>query len=548
MIYTPSSKVVVIGLDGATWRVLIPLMRAGKMPTLQRLAVGGVVGSLESTVPDLTPPAWTSFMTGKRPGNHGVFWFGRIDPHNRSFAPSSSQGIRAETLWQILSRHGREVGVVNVPMTFPPRSVNGFMITGMLTPGTHLQFTYPSSLRDEILQLVGEYHLDVPWQSYLSRDVSIFLTDLEAMTRQRAKVTRYLQDRYPVDMLMVVFVGPDRIHHALWGYVAEDADSGDLPDFPIIRGRIESFYTELDSIIGNLVAAAGPKANVILLSDHGFGPYRRMVFLNKWLAQLGLLTPRGSRWQRSLRSRIKELSKKLGLSPQRLSDAIGLEGVRKLKRVSSRIDWRRTKAYSTWIGIQINLAGRESKGIVQPGAEYEALRNEIIQQLGNLVDPETGKQAFTGLCKEEVYQGRYVEKAPGDIILFPNDDGYMAPSQAVDVPDVFARPPGWSPGCHRPDGIFLAHGPIFRQGITIEGAHITDITPIILHALGLPIPGDLDGRPLKRVFTPDFWATHPVHWERPSDPEDMAQYPTEVGLDEDDQAIVEDRLRALGYF
>jgi predicted AlkP superfamily phosphohydrolase/phosphomutase len=519
-------------------------MQAGKMPTLQWLAEGGVTGPLESTVPDLTPPAWTSFMTGRRPENHGIFWFGHVDIQNQKFMPSSSSMIRAETLWQILSRHGKKVGVVNVPMTFPPEPINGFMITGMLTPGTHLQFTHPANLRNEIRHLVGEYHLDVSWEAHLDHTPLAFLSTVEAMTRQRARIVRYLQDHYPMDVLVVVFVGADRIHHVLWEYAANHSDPGNLRNFPIIRQRIVSFYSGLDNIIGEIIATAGSQSNVVLMSDHGFGPYRRGVYLNKWLAQLGLLTPRGSQRQRSLRSIAKRFGKRIGLNQRRVSRVIGLEGFRKLKAMGYHIDWQHTKAYSTRVGIQINLAGRENGGIVQPG-EYESLRREIIEQLNHLVDPETGKPVFVGIEKEKIYQGRFVDEAPGDIILLANDDGYLATSTAVDVADTFFQPKGWSPGCHRPDGILLTHGPIFRAGVTVEESHITDIAPTILHALNLPVPADMDGKPVEQVFEPGFWSTHPVQWDQTSG--DLPSDRTDTGLDSADQAMVEKRLRALGY-
>jgi predicted AlkP superfamily phosphohydrolase/phosphomutase len=416
----------------------------------------------------------------------------------------------------------------------------------MFTPGTHVQFTYPPDLQTEILDLVDEYQLDIPWQHYLARDPLGFLADLRSMARQRAKIVQHLQQRHPVDMLVAVFVGPDRINHALWGYAANGSHSGGLPDFEAIRQEIESYYAELDSHIGAIIAAAGQTPNVILMSDHGFGQYRLRVFLNKWLAEIGLLTPRGSQLLRSFWSALKRTAK-TAVGEQRLSRLVGRRGVRMLKQAANHIDWKRTRAYSTWVGIQINLAGREKEGIVQPGAEYEALRDEIIERLGSLVDPETGEQVFGGRRREEVYKGKFADEAPGDIILFPADAGYQAFSQAVDVPELFAEPEGWSPGCHRPDGIFLAHGPAFRRGFTVKNAHIIDLAPTILYALDLPIPEDVDGRPLEQIFEHSFRAAHPVQRAQVAVSGDEPQDSVDAGLEDADQALVEDRLSALGY-
>jgi predicted AlkP superfamily phosphohydrolase/phosphomutase len=534
-VQSPKLKALVIGLDGATWHTIRPLL--DRLPNLRRLVQEGASGNLRSTIPDLTPPAWASFMTGQEPGKHGIFWFGRNDA-NAVFAPASSSQIRSETLWHMLNRHGLSTGVFNVPMTYPPQPVDGFLVAGMLTPDLQSTFAHPPELSDTLRD--QGYILDVRWKEYLGSDPLLLLDRLGQMLDRRGEVLLRLLDAHPVDALVAVFVVLDRIYHCLWGYAVENNDA--LPDYERIHKGVVGLTMQVDAWVGRLLKYAAPEGLVLVMSDHGHGPMRAEVFMNRWLLDLGLLVPK--RLRGTWRSRLKGLAKVMGLSDRGFGSLLGKQGLSRLKEITDAIDWSRTRAYGVWNGVRINLQGRERLGIVQPGAEYEAICDEIITQAAEWRDPRIGQQIVTKAWrKEELYHGPYVDQAHADVILVFSGDGYGGGRTSFDVPTPLMPTSAWSSGMHRPEGLFIIQGPAFCQGTTVTGARIVDVVPILLHALGLPVPAGLDGKPLADAFAPSYWSAHPIMAETPHDA-DLSLAP-ESG-DADSEAVAE-RLRGLGY-
>ncbi len=542
-------QVMVIGLDGASWNVLNLMMSAGAMPNLKDLVNTGVSGSLRSTIPPTSPPAWTSFMTGKNPGKHGVFSWG--EAVNLRFDPVNALSIHGKTLWQLLGEYGKRIGVFNVPITYPLRThpINGFFIAGFLTPSVESEFTYPAGLRNELLSLTGDYIIDIPWLEYEHRrnGRQALMKDLAAELEQKAKITLALLERYETDFFMVVFAGPDRINHCLWQHIGLDPLIKLDAEGQEIQGMIHAYYRQLDDIVGSILKHAGADTSVLLISDHGFGPIRKQIYINKWLADQGFLASASNPRSAKVRTALRTLGRRLGITKDRWYQAMGARATKAAQDLLNpvRIDWSRTRAYSNGVNtIQINLEGREPYGIVSASSEYEEVRSQVMERLAELRDPETGRKVFKAVIpREKAGTGPNLNRAP-DILLLMADEGYAAYERDVDVDHVFEAP-GWRNGEHTLDGVLAAGGRHIKKGSTIVGATIMDLAPTILYRMGLPIPDDMDGRILTELFAEEFLgANTPL---TATSFEQAADRDVSVGETAADGEAILERLRGLGY-
>jgi len=501
-------KVLVIGLDGGAWRVLDPLLAQGRMPNLGRLVQEGVRGGLASTVPPITAPAWSSFLTGANPGRHGVFAFQRSLDQDLERGWVNATAIRAPKLWHYLQGHGVRCGIVNVPMTYPPEPLPGYMVTGMLTPIQTSCFTYPEELTEDLRE--RGYVTDLRIRK-VEREVETaeqqvtLLRDLQDVVRRRVEGVGWLWEREAVELLAVVFETPDRIQHILWDRIL-GVLAGEVSD-PVNQAILDC-YQEVDRGIGRLLELADAETTVFVLSDHGFCGLQTAVHLDQWLADQGLLRYAGAR--ATLRRRVKA-----GLAPilKKVLPRPWLERGRRAFAVTRVIDWDHTRVYSgrsSENAVFINLKGREPMGVVEPGREYEELRDEVIQALEGLCDPRTGEPVLQRVARrEDVYRGPYVESAPD--ILFELAEGYEVTSE-VATKGLFRDISGDGAGFHAQEGILVVAGPGVDAPQTLEGANIADLAPTILHCLGLPVPRAMDGRVLEDAFDEACRASHPIQY------------------------------------
>lgn len=546
----PEGRVLVIGLDGATFDLLLPWMEEGRLPHLAAIWRRSSYGHLRSTIPPMTASAWSSFQTGKNPGKHGLFDFMRYSPGSYETPFVNARTLREEPLWGILSQHGKQVVVINVPVTYPPRAVNGFMISGMLTPNVDAEFTYPPSLYQQLVDEIGDYQILVPGGAVAYMGLRSFVDKIRHVTRKRAEAARFLMQRSSWDFFMVHFQSVDALQHALWSHLDPNHPAyGAVSEED--REYVQSYYRELDSLVGGVVEEAGEDVTVILMSDHGFGPARKRFHVNQWLASEGLLSVR----VRSLHGRalgsaedllqwsvFRKLRRRL-ISPRSKGDAL----VRRLTR-ESLIDWSTTTAYalscSVVIRLQINLHGREPQGTVEPGVEYERLRDEIAERLLQIRDPDTGGPIVEQVFKrEEIYSGPAVELMPD--LVAQNAGGYQMVTRFGDNV-LFSPLPEDYTGNHRMDGILMMAGPHIVPGQEIEGAQIVDLFPTILHLLDVPLPPDLDGKVLVEGLERRYVETHPILQQQ-----DASSRPTETGEDTvyspEDEDDIRNRLKGLGY-
>ncbi|UCC77882.1 MAG: alkaline phosphatase family protein [Anaerolineales bacterium] len=542
-------QVMVIGIDGASWNVLNLMITRGAMPNLKGLVNTGVSGSLRSTIPPTSPPAWTSFMTGKNPGKHGVFSWG--EAVNLRFDPVNALSIHGKTLWQLLGEYGKRVGVFNVPMTYPLPSypIHGFFITGFLTPSVESDFIYPASLRSELLSLAGDYIIDVPWLEYGHRKNGrqALMKDLAAELEQKGKIALALLERYETNFFMVVFAGPDRISHCLWQYIGLDGATELDAEGQEIQEMIHAYYRQLDDILGRILKHAGPDTSVLVISDHGFGPIRKELYINKWLAEQGFLMSASNPRSAKVRTALRTLARRLGITRDRWRQALGPGATKAAQALVNtvRIDWSRTKAYSNGVNtVQVNLKGREPYGIINSGDEYEEVRAQVIERLAELRDPETGRRVVKAIIpREKAGTGPNLGQAP-DILMLMADEGYAAYECDVDVDQVFEAP-RWRNGEHTLEGVLTAAGKHINKGSTIVGATIMDLAPTILYRMGLPIPDDMDGQVLTDLFDHQFLGDNTPLKARTF--EQAADRHVSAGERDADEETILERLKGLGY-
>lgn len=534
-------RVLVLGLDGATLKILEPMAKEGRIPTLSRLMEGGAYGVLESTIPPVTIPAWVSMMTGKDPGRLGLYDLLRrveygVEPNEFCFKESNP-------VWRTLNQYGLKTGILNVPGTYPPDEVDGFMVTGMMTPSNSSPYAHPTELKSE-LNSVHEYEIDVPpWNV---TDEGQLVEDIYRVTQKRGEAAEYLVSEFPCDFYMLVFTASDRMHHYMWHK----------------RDLVETYWEELDRTLGRLLKLFGEETTVIVVSDHGFGALERTFFVNEWLRTKGFLRLRRQITKRTLvrlDRAVEGLYRFLG--ERKLISVIGnilyrflgfgilkkaIYGYLSNVHLESKVNWRRTKAFSCvhtphFGQIYINLEGKMREGCV-PEGEREALRESIIKELESLPSSRTGDSPKIEIHKgEDLYVGPHLDEAPD--IVFMLDEGRCEIDAKVGEGRLFAKGAplsGWT-GTHTRDGVFIAHGPLIKEALRFEKASIVDVAPTVLRMFGIAPGEDMDGRVIEEVFRDGV-----VFPKR--EKLGLSEEKDEVeGLDDEEKALIETRLKRLGY-
>ncbi len=565
-------KAVVIGLDAATWILIRPWMEEGSMPNLAQLMRGGVTGILQSVLPPITPPAWTSFMTGKQPGKHGIFNFVETEHGGYAMNYANATSRRSPTVWKLLNDAGFTVGTMNIPFTYPPEKLNGFQISGMDTPSETSPFIHPPELREELVKHLGhELQLDLRFLGSMTTDErrSQVLEEMRQMDDQWSKTALYLLENHPQDVMMFVFMSIDTVQHYFWQHMDREHFLHDPALAKKFGGAIRQVYERLDAAVGRIVEKLPSETAVFVVSDHGGGPVvDRTVFLNRYLAQLGLLHykknavsgPRALA-QKAIRTGFALLRATLS-SRQKVRLAALFPEIRRKSEMAyssfTAIDWSRTKAYCSEVlaappSILINLKGVKPEGIVDPG-DYDSLVDEIIARIAELKDPRDGQPVIKKVWRRaELFHGPFAHET-ADLILdwwsenslfstqpsFPEDTEQPALVIREHKPSETSE---WG-GTHRLHGILAARAPALKMGAEIADPHLIDIAPTLLHLLGVPVPADMDGRVLSDVFKPEFLAAHPVRSGAASGTSEAGR---SSGYTEEESAKVEERLQALGY-
>lgn len=570
-----AARTLIIGLDGGTWDLIRPFQKAGHLPNLSRLMRRGAYGPLRSTLPPMTFPAWSTFMTGTNPGKHGIFDFTVHEEGRYAVRFTNSTWRRQPTIWSILSSHGLRVGAMGFPTTYPPEPVNGFMISGFdapVTTGIDPSFVYPRELYHELKREIGPYAIT----EFQEIDIGpgwhrAALDSLFSALERKMEYARYLLEKKgPWDCFGVLFGESDTAAHHFWLFHDQLSPRHDPRTGIEFRDALLRVYQALDQAVGELIErAGGDGTRVMILSDHGFGGAgMKTVHLNRWLWSEGLLSfvPRRSAGE-SLINRLK----RWGM--HRVPTVLQEQLFRRFSgRIASHIEsasrygaihWPGTLAYSDELNyfpsIWINLKGREPGGTVEPGEEYGKILEQISRRLEGLKDPETGERVVARAWRrEELYRGPCAARAPDLVLELNLDQGYSyscLPSPAGRGPVINriptedrlgAKGKGMN-GTHRRHGILLLSGEGCAAG-RVEGAGLEDLAPTLLHLLGLEVPAEMDGRVLTEALSPVWLREQPVPRSR-GQIDRVVRGPAKEPLrfTAEEEELLRRRLQGLGY-
>lgn len=531
-----SPRTFLVGLDGATFSVLNPLMEQGVMPFLKSFLAEGVRAGLRSIIPPLTPPAWTSLMTGRTPGQHGVFDFFRMDSRqNRYIRFFNSSDVGCESIFSLASSQGLPVTALNFPSMFPPPRLKGYVVPGWI-PWKQLRLAcWPEDLLDRFKADVPSFN-----QRELAMDIKLEAKATEGLSdyqeygpwielhirreRNWFQILRYLEEKDPSALTAVLFDGVDKLQHLCWRFLRPEDDRPlESEDELRLREICLDYFRELDGLLKAICDLAGADATVILASDHGFGPTFEVFHVNAWLEQHGYLA-----W-----------------SDKALQETQpALLGVEQVARHTWMLDWSRTTAFAatpTSNGIHI-VVSEDGKSPGVPRAEYHAFRQKLTDDLRNFRDPVSGEPVVTEVwTREQVFSGPNAEMAP-DLTLTLRDGGLVS---ILPGKEILRRRPNVA-GAHRPVGVFAARGPGIRRGVEVSELSLLDVSPLVLYSLNLPVPELMQGRVPAQVFEPSALAARPVRFAASGPPPLAADHGGGVLSAEDEQTVLE-RLRDLGY-
>ena len=509
------SKLLIIGIDGATFNVIKPLIKKNELPTFQRLKDSGNWVELESTIPPVSCPAWPSFVTGKDPKTHGCYdWFYYNKDYRRHIYDSTS--IRGKRYWDYLNEMGLTCGVINIPYSYPPRKIKGFMISGLLSPEDK-DFTYPKGLKKELLR--NGYKIE-PDTNTIS-DNKFFKYMVKTLKLRKEATIRLMKTRR-WDVLTVIFRVLEHVQHRFWKKNK--------------IGFIYQIYKTVDKILDEMLKEAGEETNVIIMSDHGFGDIPKyIVHFNTWLVKERYLI---------VEKRTKIPVQKIHI----ILHKFGLENFKGFvkKKVMSALDiasrgviWHKTKAWARISGdtvfIYLNRKGRFEQGIVEDRS-YTKIREELIKKIEKIRNPKNNEKVIEKIWNAEELYGNS-ETAPD--IIFRTKSEYSG--WEILGKDVFLEIPEYARiGTHQPNGIFIAFGPNIKKK-KLENARIIDLAPTILALYGIKSE-DMDGQVLDIIKKKIEIKKKPKVSMR----EGVELHETDV-FDEEDKEKIMERLRALGY-
>ncbi len=507
-------RVLAIALGEATMDLIVPWAEQGLLPNFKRLMDGGTSGCVRSQIPLITPQMWGTIMTGRSAGHHGAYDFLQRGSDGKFHAIDGS-ALKVPTLWQHLAQRGIRCGVVNVPFTYPPQRIEGFVIAGQDAPGAHPSIAAPMSVYSEVVKKFGRYHLKDIFPG--GRKKEDYLTLIEDEVGRQTDVLEHLIATQSWQFFITFFSATAMAQHYFWS----DMESSD-PKNPF-QSVIYRTYRALDEAIGRLAKAAGPDTRLVIFSECGAGRLRSGVQINAWLAREGFLA-----WSKppstegasgtfaakksplaaalsTLRKRAKRLSPGLlFLMNRHLSD---FKVWSELVVTESAINWSRTRAFSRGKegDIFLNLKGRDPKGTVAPGAAYDALCRDICRRLEALIDPQTGEHAVKRTYQaKELYDGPTLAWAP-DIVVEWKDTLYMPTEDDGDRVSIFVErmrdAMNWpTTGSHRLDGVLIAAGPGIAPARKAEPIRLLDLAPTWLHMLNQPVPAEWEGRAIKELL------------------------------------------------
>ncbi len=536
-------KAMIIGLDGATWDMITPMMARGYLPNIQAIVANGAHGILASTTPPISPVAWTSMITGTNPGKHGILDFVIKDPDQESYAIKYLCGgdRKTDAVWSFLTRSGRPSICVNIPMTYPPEEISGVMVSGMDAPDSS-NYTFPAQLKERIQKQFGEYVVEPPITEHLKKTKSGTLASFIKCNSQRMALAGWLMEETDWDFFMLVFESLDRAQHFFLGHM--DWDSLTAED--IEQDVVLSLYIDLDKRVGEFLKRIDTDTSVFVVSDHGFSPAVKRVSVNNWLMQKGYMaikeTPR-LRYQR-----YKEILKyflknnlPLALVQKIRKRRIKRSPVKKNREVFKNVDWSKTRVYCEGAAPKLFI----NRQLIGDDEACERFVSTLISELGALRDLDSKEPLFRKILRrDEVYFGPCKDRA-ADIILELNK-GFLFKHFYFDRfigNRSFLEPVNDSSGEHFFEGILICMGPSIKPGHKLEESDIIDVVPTVLYLMGEKVPEHLDGKVLTSMISDDHLSENPIL----TIGLDAAAKTRESSFSEKEKQLLDDRLKELGY-
>ncbi len=556
------TKTLLVGWDAACWEYLRPLLQAGRLPALQKLIDTGISGTLQSTMPPWTPTAWASIVTGKNPGKHGIFDMLWKRPGTYEFSPVNASLRRGTPFWTRLNQQGIRTGLVNVPFTYPPAPLDGFMVCGFGTPASISQIAYPQEAQQRVHSRFPDFKPEVEAEVLRTAPPQEIFRVEQKQQQQFVEIALDLAGRYPVDVLVINLMFPDHANHK-------------MPEME----QVYAAYERTDADLARLIETYQPD-NVMLISDHGSSRLKGDFWLDAWLRDRGYIVALQSQpaeraaalnwlllqlfrehygwsgwWEKVFRRVAKESLLRLpdwlnGPLWDRLENTF--PRAREFVALNGRPDYAASTVFpgSVYAGLlYLNVVGREPHGIVPP-EERAALAARLAGELRHIKEPETGRQLFSNVyTAEEIYSGAALPHAP-DLILDAYDCGWNIragkytshPGPVVDgyfFQQASHRDFGW----HSREGIFVFSGQAFEQtGNSSPAGKLVDIPATLLHIYGVPIPEDYDGQVITELLSLTLRQA-PLAYQQ-GDGELEVEEKT---YESEEAEILFDHLRALGY-
>jgi predicted AlkP superfamily phosphohydrolase/phosphomutase len=566
------NKVMVIGWDGADFGLIRPWIEAGYMPNLKRLMGVSRYGTLQSVYPPATPVAWSTIVTGKNPGKHGLNGFFKFRPNSYSSYPVNAANRRGKDVWEILSDFGKKVAVIGVPLTYPVRKVNGCMISGFLTPECAEDYCFPVGIKDEIKSRIPGYTPGpnplVANDNFVS-DETQYVKSLFYTLERHIEAITYIAKNKEWDFFMGVFNETDWVQHRFWFAIDENHPKYDKRKAEQFGGVIRDVYSRLDKVLGELVGMTN-NANVLIISDHGSGPLYWSVNINYLLYKMGEL-----RFKKSFRTRARVIFARLGLStsigyqltrrlqigvPKVENDGFAIEQGKKrgiqsndhgfigmgksifkgLLLDPSDVDWSRTDSFSPRGGegqIFLNVVNRFPDGIIEH-SQCPEVRERIINKLKELRF-NNSPIVDSIYAREDLVNGEYCEHQ-ADIQIHMSQGYYGKGGFDSGLSRIFLDPKPVS-GAHGMGGIILLKDIDYDGSLQIfHHARLVDIAPTILHLMQIPTPADMDGKSLAERGKKPVMSSEKLVNKQPGSV-------TETGFTKDEEEDIEQKLRALGY-
>ncbi len=533
-----TNKIIVLGLDGATFDVISPLIKEGVMPNLKRIMGKGALGILKSVIPPVTAPAWLSIATGLSPFSLRIFDFMYFDEKNNKMKPIDSSFFKNRSLWDYVEEYGMRPIIVNYPFLYPPYEIDGIIISGF--PATIKdEFTFPSYLKKEILRIVSNgFDFIVNYHHPKYDDVTLFLNDLFKTLENKYKIIKYLLMNKKWRIAFIVLSETDWFQHRMWKYI----DTTNERKTNKYNSKIKKFWAKIDEIIGFLDDIVDEGGEFFIISDHGFGPNTSVFRLNYWLEQQRYLK------RKKKYCNIKIIKETFLYFLTQISNKLkfykyfpkvykwGKKTVNSFKpRILDEIDWQNTIAFDPGHTIPFGGIYLNKKYLENSGINREGMINSIIRDLRVIAK----EQNF----KLEIFKSFSDSSDIPDILISINDWGCVLPKNQFEG-RVYENTPysDRHTGCHRLEGIFIAKGKKIKRN-KLKEVKLMDILPTVLYTLDVPIPSNIEGRVLKEIFIENYLKSHPISFRKGN----IVEYKkdSELSLSEDEK--IKRQLEGLGY-